>query len=99
MNRWMKVGAIIVALIIVIFTSLGAGILIGSTGFGIFAGSPARDGEPEEFGVFWQAWETIHENFVDQDALDAKQLTYGAIRGMVQSLGDEGHTAFLTAEE
>ncbi len=99
MNRWVKVVAIIVALIIIVFTSLGAGIFIGSTGFGIFAGSPAREGEPEEFQVFWQAWDTVHKNFVDQDSLDPTELTYGAIRGMVQSLGDEGHTAFLTPDE
>jgi hypothetical protein len=52
MNRWIKIVAIIVALVIVVFTSLGVGILIGSTGFGIFAGSPTSEGEPDEFGVF-----------------------------------------------
>ncbi len=36
---------------------------------------------------------------MDQDALDTTQLTYGAIRGMITALGDEGHTAFLTPEE
>ncbi|MCC6456419.1 MAG: S41 family peptidase [Caldilineaceae bacterium] len=99
MNRWVKVGAISIALIIVVFTSLGAGILIGTTGFGIFAGSPPNDVEPDEFRIFWQAWDTVHKNFVDRAALDDQELTYGAIRGMVQALGDEGHTAFLTAAE
>src|SRR5687767_13094728 len=99
MNRWIKVGAIIVALIMVVITSLGAGILIGSNGFGIAAGSAANAEQPEEFRIFWQAWDTVQKNFVDQDALDPQIMTYGAIRGMVQSLGDEGHTAFLTAEE
>jgi carboxyl-terminal processing protease len=36
---------------------------------------------------------------VDQDALDTTELTYGAIRGMITALGDEGHTSFLTPEE
>lgn len=99
MNRWVKFGAIGVALIIVVFTSLGAGILIGSSGFGIFAGSPSGDDAPEAFSVFWQAWDTVQRNFVDREALDDKTLTYGAIRGMVQALGDEGHTSFLTPEE
>jgi carboxyl-terminal processing protease len=98
MNRWVKVGAIIVALIMVVFTSLGAGILIGSNGLGIAAGS-TNAGEPDEFRIFWQAWDTVQKNFVDREALDPQVMTYGAIRGMVQSLGDEGHTAFLTAEE
>jgi carboxyl-terminal processing protease len=39
------------------------------------------------------------EHFVDRAALDPKTMTYGAIRGMVQALGDEGHTAFLTPEQ
>lgn len=99
MNRWMKVGAIIITLIIIVFTSLGTGILIGSSRSGIFAEGANGNGEPEEFDIFWQAWDTVHQNFVDRDALDSKELTYGAIRGMVQALGDEGHTAFLTAEE
>lgn len=99
MNRWVKVFAIIVALIIIVVTSLGAGILIGSSGFGIFAGSPTSADQPEEFSVFWQAWDTVQKNFVDQAALDPKVMTYGAIRGMVQALGDEGHTAFLTPQE
>ena len=99
MNRWVKLGAIIIAVIVIVFTSLGIGILIGASGFGIMAGSPPSDVEPDNFSVFWQAWDTVHKNFVDQDALDDQMLTYGAIRGMVQSLGDEGHTSFLTPEE
>ena len=99
MNRWLKITAGIIALIVVVFTTLGAGILIGSSGFGMLASSPSREGEPEEFSVFWQAWNTVEKNFVDQAALDPKVMTYGAIRGMVQALGDEGHTAFLTPEE
>ncbi len=99
MNRWVKIGAVIIILIVVVFTSLGAGILIGSSGFGVFAGSSSTKDEPQEFRIFWQAWNTVYENFVDQEALDPRAMTYGAIRGMVQSLGDEGHTSFLTPEE
>ncbi|RIK41009.1 MAG: S41 family peptidase, partial [Chloroflexi bacterium] len=55
--------------------------------------------EPEQFGVFWQAWDIVQQNFVDRNALDPTAMTYGAIRGMVAALGDEGHTAFLTPEE
>jgi carboxyl-terminal processing protease len=99
MNRWVKIVAVIIVLIVVVFASLGAGIFIGSNGFGVLAGSASNRDEPEEFGIFWQAWNTVQENFVDQTALDAQVMTYGAIRGMVQALGDEGHTSFLTPEE
>ena len=100
MNRWVKVVGIVVVLVVVGITSLGVGIVIGSTGLGgIFAGSAANAEQPEEFDIFWQAWDTVQRHFVDREALDPQVMTYGAIRGMVEALGDEGHTSFLTAEE
>ncbi|NJO05389.1 MAG: PDZ domain-containing protein, partial [Chloroflexaceae bacterium] len=53
----------------------------------------------EGFGAFWQAWNIASENFVDADAVDPRLMTEGAIRGMLDSLGDQGHTRFLSAEE
>lgn len=46
-----------------------------------------------------EAWRTIHDNYVDAPNLDDQELTYGAIRGLTDAVGDEGHTSFLTAEE
>lgn len=54
---------------------------------------------PVDFTVFNEAWQTIDENFIDRDVLTSKDLTYGAINGLVQALGDEGHTAFLTPKQ
>jgi carboxyl-terminal processing protease len=48
---------------------------------------------------FWRAWDIAEDNFVDPEALDAATMTDGAIAGMLDSLGDEGHTRYLTAEE
>ncbi|NJP05689.1 MAG: S41 family peptidase [Chloroflexaceae bacterium] len=53
----------------------------------------------EDFGVFWEAWQLARDHFVDVDALQPKTMTEGAIRGMLDTLGDQGHTRFLTAEE
>ncbi|MGD9146321.1 MAG: S41 family peptidase, partial [Anaerolineae bacterium] len=61
------------------------------------AGSPT--GEPVEFDTFWQAWDIVYDKFIDRDALDETELEYGAIRGMIEALGDEGHTTFMTPEE
>lgn len=49
--------------------------------------------------LFWQAWDLIEQHFVYRDALDPQRLIYGAIRGLVDALGDEGHSRFLTPEE
>ena len=55
--------------------------------------------QPTEFDVFWQAWNLVQQNFVDREAIDPTILTYGAIKGMIEALGDEGHTTFLTPTE
>jgi carboxyl-terminal processing protease len=66
---------------------------------------PARtnvvnDGAPAEFQktmpVFWQAWDIITTEFYTQP-VDPTSMTYGAINGMVNSLGDP-HTVFLDAK-
>lgn len=94
----MIAGGIVVS-VILMGTSLVAGVIIGSSGlFAPLWGSGAAP-EPDEFRVFWQAWTLVQQNFVDREALDTQSMTYGAIRGMVNALGDEGHTAFLTPEE
>ena len=46
-----------------------------------------------------EAWRTLHENYVDAKNLDNQGMAYGAIRGMTDAVGDEGHTSFLTADE
>jgi carboxyl-terminal processing protease len=53
---------------------------------------------PGNFGVFWQALEKIRQNYVGRAELDDIELTYGAIRGVVEALGDTGHSVFLSPE-
>ncbi len=45
-----------------------------------------------------EAWNTIERVYVDRAAVKPKQMTYGAISGMVDSLGDTGHSRFLSPE-
>lgn len=54
---------------------------------------------PEDFALFWEALRIVRENYVDEGALTDENLTRGAIRGMVEALGDTGHTVYLTPEE
>jgi len=99
MKRLVKISIIVVAIFILTSTAFGAGIALGGSGLLCEPGIAQAADQPAEFGIFWQAWNTVHRYFVDQDALDTTQLTYGAIRGMITALGDEGHTVFLTPEE
>jgi carboxyl-terminal processing protease len=56
-----------------------------------------KDGAPAEFReampVYWEAWDLVKKNFYKQP-VDELQATYGAISGMVETLGDP-HTSFL----
>ena len=45
------------------------------------------------FKPFWEAWQIVHVNYVDQPVDDTK-LMEGAITGMVQSLGDP-HSEYM----
>jgi carboxyl-terminal processing protease len=45
-----------------------------------------------------EAWNTIQRVYVDRNSVKPKLMTYGAITGMVDALGDTGHSRFLTPE-
>ena len=49
------------------------------------------------FKPFWETWAIVHAQFVDQP-VDDVALMRGAIRGMLESLGDE-HTSFMDPQE
>jgi carboxyl-terminal processing protease len=55
------------------------------------------DVEPN-FRLMAEAWNTIQRIYVDREAINPKLLTYGAIGGMVDALGDTGHSRFLSPE-
>lgn len=51
---------------------------------------------PDLFKPFWQAWQIIHESYVDQP-VDDTLLMQGAIRGMLAAL-DDPHTSYMDPE-
>lgn len=53
----------------------------------------------ESVRLYAEALDAVRDDYVDQEAVDPREQTYGAIRGMLDSLGDKGHTRFLTPEE
>ncbi len=53
----------------------------------------------ESVALYAEALDVVRNNYVDQEDIDSKKETYGAIRGMLGTLGDGGHTRFLTPEE
>jgi carboxyl-terminal processing protease len=55
-------------------------------------------GDPAQFPILKQAYDLIQKNYVDRTAVQAQKLEYGAVSGMVDSLGDTGHSRFLTPQ-
>jgi carboxyl-terminal processing protease len=62
------------------------------------ADSALSSDEQARFRVFWEAWGLVNRDFYNRSAVDSQNMTYGAIKGMVESLGDP-HTAFNTPRE
>jgi len=93
------------ALVATFSTGIGVGRVI-SPAAGVDAAAPspvvsaaASTAAPTEFGLIREAWDAIHENYVDAGALDDRKLIYGAIDGLTEAVGDTGHTSFMTPEE
>jgi carboxyl-terminal processing protease len=63
------------------------------------SGTPASAGAgvDETFQAFWQAWDIIHEQYVDQP-VDDEALMRGAIKGMLEALGDE-HSSYMDPQQ
>jgi carboxyl-terminal processing protease len=103
MKRLVKSTFLAVILLMVASVAFGGGVAVGYSdllGSGLASHEAlAAPGEPVDFETFWQAWGIVHDEFVDRQALDATELEYGALRGMISALGDEGHTTFMTPEE
>jgi carboxyl-terminal processing protease len=80
-------------------------VLLAATALGSFylgrSQSPASLGveDRESLALYAEALDTVRDDYVDQQALDPEKQTYGAIEGMLDTLGDKGHTRFLTPEE
>ena len=54
--------------------------------------------EDLDFSLFWEAWHTLQEKYVSPGEIDSEQLLYGAISGMIKSIGDP-YTVFMDPED
>ena len=74
--------------------------ITGTSGQPTTTGS-SQGGTPTDlqslFAPFWQAWDLVHQNYVDQP-VDNTKLVQGAINGMMAALGDP-HTGYSTPQE
>jgi carboxyl-terminal processing protease len=81
-----------------LFGLLG-GVLLDRSGWLPGPSSRPPAGLGHTFDPFWQAWNLVEEHYVDRQAIQPRRMTEGAIQGMLDSLGDVGHTTYLSPEE
>lgn len=90
-----------IPVLILLALTLGVAVGVGLDRQGLTAsaaqGGVAPDATPD-FQLLTEAWNTIQQSYVDRAAVQPRQMTYGAISGMVDALGDTGHSHFLTPE-
>lgn len=87
------------ALVLMLLGGFGLGVLADRAGMlPVSAGMPPPSAR-RTFEPFWEAWRLVELHYVDREAIQPTRMTRGAIAGMLNSLGDIGHTTYLTPEE
>ncbi|OGE31675.1 hypothetical protein A2631_00825 [Candidatus Daviesbacteria bacterium RIFCSPHIGHO2_01_FULL_44_29] len=59
--------------------------------------TPSGSATNIDFKLFWDTWDLVSREYVDKKAIDSTKMFYGAIKGMVEAVGDP-YTVFLPPE-
>jgi carboxyl-terminal processing protease len=84
---------------VVIASAFALGILVERYSGLLIPSGHAPPGVEQTFRPFWEAWNLVDKFYVDRKAVQPERMTRGAIDGMLASLGDIGHTSYLTKDE
>ncbi len=64
----------------------------------LIIGEKDKDIGKLDFGLFWNIWDTLVDNYVAEESIDIEKMFYGSIKGLVNSLDDPA-TVFLDPDE
>jgi carboxyl-terminal processing protease len=85
------------SLIVLALAMLLLAVGVGLDRSGVLPGSPTDPAAASsQFRLIEQAWDLIHEQYVDRASLDDTNLAYAAIGAVADAIGDTGHTSFET---
>ncbi len=86
---WERIKPISISLAIVVV--FGAGFVLGSQRNSLLAqgDTTAPADAAQAFEPFWQVYNMIQSSYLDRDKIDNSKLVDGAIKGMVDTLGDQ----------
>ncbi|HEU0113441.1 MAG TPA: S41 family peptidase [Thermomicrobiales bacterium] len=93
-RRWR---ANLLPILIAVMLAFGAGVGVGRGGVPLppQAGAESSLTGTPQFAELQATWDLIHSKWADPASVDDAALLYGAASGMVDALGDEGHSRFL----
>jgi C-terminal processing protease CtpA/Prc len=83
--------ASLLAVVLAIFIT---GMLVGRSGF-TSAGADGNFDDQDGYSTLEQTWDLIQSQYVDPSTIDSDELFHAAAKGMVNALGDTGHSTFL----
>ena len=96
----LKMLALFGLLVFVAVFAFGAGVVAAPTVRAQLGSARAAPADLEEqLDPLREAWGLVEERYVFKDSVDRDLMTYGAVEGMLRTLGDEGHTRFLSPTE
>ncbi|TXH01244.1 MAG: S41 family peptidase [Candidatus Moraniibacteriota bacterium] len=64
----------------------------------LFLNTSEQRDQAIDFSLFWRVWDLLKEKYLGRNDLDAKELFYGAIDGMLAATGDP-YTTFFSPKE
>ncbi|MCB9435348.1 MAG: hypothetical protein H6668_25580, partial [Ardenticatenaceae bacterium] len=85
---------LIFAVIVLLGTGIVGGVLLERN---VLAATPLPN-TTADFQLIDEAWQTVLRHYVDRTAVTDERLTYGAISGLIDGLGDTGHSRFLSPD-
>lgn len=95
----------ILIILTVLIVSFGSGYNLGKKEKGIIPVKSQSIGANDksleknlDFTLFWEVWDRLYYYYLDKALLDSQKMIYGAISGMVASLGDP-YTVFLSPDQ
>lgn len=95
MSKAFKIVLLLTFLMLLSAFSFGAGFSFAHSSFSVPAAS-SPDAVPK-VNTLTEVWRLLNQNYVEKDKLDPNKLGDGAIKGMLDALGDP-YTAYLPAE-
>lgn len=99
MNKNFKIYITIYIAILFILGSFALGLAFGHYYIPSKKSATAEISEVKEnLDLFWETWNLLEKKYIGRKDLDKEKMIYGAIKGMVKSLGDS-YTVFMPPAE